>query len=111
MPLQLQVLIEPFEKWALDFFGTINPSSRRKIYILVCTYYVTIWVEAKALPFTIENVVISFLFEDIFTRFGVPREIVTDQGTQFTSKLVQKIMEEYKIKHRNPTPYISQWTS
>jgi hypothetical protein len=41
MPLKDQVVIEPFEKWALDFVGTINPMFRRKKYILVCTDYVT----------------------------------------------------------------------
>eukprot|EP00253_Pinus_taeda_P017664 PITA_17664 len=34
MPLQPQVLIEPFEKWALDFIGPINPPSKKKKYIL-----------------------------------------------------------------------------
>ena len=90
--------IKPFEKWALDFVGPISPPSKPKRYILVCTNYVTKWVEAKALPFATENVVVSFIFEDIFTRFGVPREIVTDQGTQFTSRLVHKLVEQYKIK-------------
>jgi len=99
MPLQLQVLIEPFEKQALDFVGLINQPSKQKRYILVCIYHVTKWVEAKELPFATKNVVVSFLFEDIFTRFGVPREIVTDQGTQFTSRVVQKLVEQYKIKH------------
>eukprot|EP00253_Pinus_taeda_P014440 PITA_14440 len=33
------------------------------------------------------------------------REIVTDQGNQFTSRVVQKIVEEYKIKHWKSTPY------
>lgn len=61
---------------------------------MVCVDYVTKWVEAKALPFATENVVVSFLFEDIFTHFAVPREIVTDQGTQFTSKLVQKLVDQ-----------------
>ena len=88
MPLQPQVLIKHFEKWALDFVGPINPPSRLKGYIPVCTDYVTKWVEAKALSFATENVVASFHFEDIFTCFGVPRENVIDQGTQFTSKLV-----------------------
>ena len=88
MPLQPQVLIEPFERWALDFVGPITPASKGKSYILVCTDYVTKWIEAKALPRATEQAVEDFLYEDIFTRFGVPREIVTNQGTQFTSKLI-----------------------
>ena len=99
IPLQPHVLVEPLKKWTIDFVGPINPPSKKKRYILVCTYYVTKWEEPKPLLFANENVVVTFLFEDILTHFGVPREIVTDQGTQFTSKLVQKIMEKYKIKH------------
>jgi transposase InsO family protein len=52
--------------------------------------------------------VVDFLFNDIFTRFGVPREIVTDQGTQFTSHLVKAITKQYQIKHRKSTPYHPQ---
>ena len=91
MPLQPQILIEPFEKWALDFIGPIHPPSQGKKYILVCTNYFFKWVEAKPLPRATEQTVVNFLFEEIFVRFGVPREIVTDQGAQFTSKLVQEI--------------------
>eukprot|EP00253_Pinus_taeda_P030547 PITA_30547 len=105
MPLQTQILIEPFEKWALDFVGPINPPSKQKKYILVCTDYVTKWVEANALPFANEKSVVNFIFEDIFTRFGVPREIVIYQGSQFTSKMVERLVEDYKIKHRKSTPY------
>jgi len=105
IPLQPQISIEPFEKWALDFVGPISPMSNKKKYILVFTHYITNWVEAKELYAATEKAVVDFLFEDIFTRFGVPREIVTDQGTQFTSKLVKVLMEEYQVKHRKSTPY------
>ena len=50
MPLQPQVLVELFEKWALECFGPIAPMSIKKRYILVCMDYVTKWVEAKAFP-------------------------------------------------------------
>jgi hypothetical protein len=93
MPLQSQVIIEPFEKWELEFVGPINPASKNKKYILICTNYVTKWVEAKSLPAASEQSVVDFLFNDIFTRFGVPREIVTDKGTQFTSHLVKSVIE------------------
>jgi len=110
MPLQAQVVIEPFEKWALDFVGPINPMSRRKNYnyILVCIYYVTKWVESKALYSANEQSIVDIAFEEIFTRFIVPREIVTDQGTQFTSNLVKALTEQYEIKHIKYSRYHPQ---
>ena len=97
MPLQPQVLIEPLERWVVDFVGPITPMSKKKIYIHVCTDYVTKWVEAKALYQANEQPVVDFLFEEFFTRFGVPKEIVMDQGTQFMSKMVKTIIQQYKI--------------
>ena len=108
MPLQPQVLIEPFEKWALDFVRPIDLPSQGIRYILVCTDYVTKWVEAKALARATEQSVVNLFFEYIFTRFRVPRGIVTDQGAQFTSKLVRIIVEECKIKYRKSSPYHPQ---
>jgi hypothetical protein len=72
-PLNPRIVLEPFERWALDFVGPINPPSNQKVYIVVCTDYMTKWVEAKALHRETEEAVIDFLFEDIFIRFGVPR--------------------------------------
>jgi transposase InsO family protein len=101
-------MIEPFEKWALDFVGPISPMSRRKNYILVCMDYVTKWVEIKSLFRAIEKSVVELIYEDIFTCFGVPREIVTDQGTQFTSKMMKELTEKYGNKHCKSSPYHPQ---
>lgn len=51
------------------------------------------------------------MFNDIFTRFGVPREIFTNNGPQFISNLVKGIMEQYKIRHRKSIPYHPQENS
>jgi hypothetical protein len=53
----------------------------RKNYIFVCTYNVTKWVEEKSLFRATKKSVVEFIYEDIFTLFGVPHEIVTDQGS------------------------------
>jgi transposase InsO family protein len=82
--------------------------SKKKRYILVCIDYITKWVEAKALFKANEQSVEYFLYEYIFTRFGVPREIVTDQGTQFTSRIINSITEQYKIKQMTSSPYHPQ---
>ena len=48
---------------------------------------------------------IEFIYEEIFTWFGVPREIVTNQGTQFTSKLMKDLTTKYGIRHCKSSPY------
>jgi hypothetical protein len=108
MSLQAQVMIEPFEIWALDFVIPISPMSHRKKYILVCTDYVTKCVEAKALFRATEKSVVEFIYEYIFTHFSVPREIFIDQGTQITSKMIKEITKKYGIKHRKYSPYHPQ---
>jgi transposase InsO family protein len=108
MPLQPQVVLEPFERWAMDFVGPIHPPSNQKVYILVCTDYMTKWVEAKALIRASEEVVLAFLFENIFVRFGVPRELVTDGGPPFTSHKFEALLSKYHVLHRIASPYHPQ---
>lgn len=83
MPLQPQIHLGPFEKWALDFVGPINPPSKGKMFILISTNYVTKWSKVKVLSNETENSIVNLIFENFFVRFGVPREIVIDQGAQF----------------------------
>lgn len=78
IPLQPQLTLAPFYKWGLDFIGPISPTSNNKECILVCTNYLTKWVEVKELQSVRDGNVPKLLYEDIFTRYGVPREIVTD---------------------------------
>eukprot|EP00253_Pinus_taeda_P033749 PITA_33749 len=108
MPLQPQVTFEPFEKWGMDFVGPINPPSKQRSYIIVCTDYLTKWAEAKAIKAATEEKVAEFLRENIFYKFGYPRELVTDQGSQFTSNLIEDLLAHHKIKHRTSTLYHPQ---
>ena len=41
MPLQPQLVVEPFDRWALYFVGPINPPLKKKFYMLVCIDYMT----------------------------------------------------------------------
>jgi hypothetical protein len=106
IPLQPQVSLEPFDKWGMDFIGPIDPPSRKKRHILVCTDYLTKWDEVKDMKDATKQNVVAFLQECIFSRFGYPREIVTDQGPQFTSRLIEEIMKEHNIIIGNQHPTI-----
>jgi len=81
MPMQPQVNFEPFEMWGMDFVGPINPPSKQKQYIIVCTNYMTKWAKKKAIKAATEEKVAEFLREDIFCKFRYPIELVTDQGS------------------------------
>ena len=74
MPLQSQLVVEPFERWALDFVGPISPPSKQKVYILVCTDYMTKWVEAVALAKANDQAVIDFLYSEILPVLGCQRK-------------------------------------
>ena len=61
--LQPQVLIDPFERWHLDFVGPITLKSRKKI-IYSCLYRLCYKVgRAKALHQDNEQSVADFLFK------------------------------------------------
>ncbi len=66
-------------KWELDFVGPIKPVGRytRNKFIFVATYYVTTWVEAKALTTNTTTVASKLMCECILTKFGCPLTIVT----------------------------------
>lgn len=71
--LQTQVNLDPFEKWGMDFIGPIDPPSRQKKYIIVCTGYLTKWAKTKEFKATIEQKVVEFLRDNIFYKFNFPR--------------------------------------
>jgi len=65
----------------MDFVGPINPHSKQKQYIIVCTDYLTKWAETKEIKAVTEEKIVDFFKENIFHNFGYLRELVTNQGS------------------------------
>ena len=80
------------------------PSSYWNQYILVGVDYVSKWVEALATPTNDAKVVIKF-FKKIFTRFGVPRAIISDGGSHFYNRQFEALLKKYSVHHKIATPY------
>jgi len=68
----------------------------------------TKWEKTKEIKGETEDKVVELLRENVFYKFGYPRELVTDQGNQFTSNMIEDFLSQHKIKHRTSTPYNPQ---
>ncbi|KAJ1427657.1 Ribonuclease H-like superfamily, partial [Sesbania bispinosa] len=98
----------PFHTWVMDFIGPISPHSRGNRWIPVATKHYKRWVEAIATKEAKAEVVTSFIKENIVCRFGLPRRIVSDNGTHFVNSKVRRILEKYRIRHDKSSPYYPQ---
>jgi transposase InsO family protein len=109
MPLQLVLPDFPFSKWVLDFIGPINPpSSAGQVFILTTTYYFTKWTEVVPLKHSQDEQRISFLETNIFSRFGIPLEIITDNGPTFISFKMTQFLAKLGVKHFTSSTYYPQ---
>ncbi|XP_021754613.1 uncharacterized protein LOC110719939 [Chenopodium quinoa] len=66
------------------------------------------WVIAQAFKNFIGRVVILFLEEKIFTRYGIPESITIDQETMFTGHEFNSYLKEFEIQKIHSTPYSAQ---
>ena len=107
MPQKGILEVEIFDVWGIDFMGPF-PSSSGNNYILVAVDYVSKWVEAVASPINDAQVVIRLFKNIIFPRFGVPRLVISDGGSHFISKIFNKLLARYGVRHHVATPYHPQ---
>ncbi|GJU05075.1 reverse transcriptase domain-containing protein, partial [Tanacetum coccineum] len=106
MPLNNIQVCEIFDIWGIDFMGPF-PKSYKFEYILVAVDYVSKWAEAQALPTNDARVVITFL-KKLFCHFGMPKALISDRGTHFCNKIMEKTMKRYGVNHRFSTSYHPQ---
>ncbi|KAL0442216.1 UNVERIFIED_CONTAM: Retrovirus-related Pol polyprotein from transposon.6 [Sesamum radiatum] len=92
----------------LDYFMGPFPSSCGFSYILLAVDYVSKWVEAKATRTDDSAAVIGFVKSHISNRFGVPRAIISDQGSHFCNRAVGTLFKKYGVHHRVATAYHPQ---
>jgi hypothetical protein len=94
----------------LDFIGLVKPASKlsNNWYISVAIDYATKWVETQALCTNTSVVTVKFLYEHIFTRFGCPLTIVTDQGTHFINDVIRYVTNHFIFKHTSFIVYYPQ---
>jgi hypothetical protein len=85
-PSSLTQLIQPswpLQRWGLDLLGPLPPAQGNLKYVVVAVEYFCKWIEAKPLATITSATVQKFFKQNIVCRFGVPKAITVDNGTQF----------------------------
>ena len=88
----------PFQVVSTDLMGPFPKSSRGYIYLAVCTDLFSKYVWVRPLRVANAENVKTHLLEDVFLKFGVPGTLISDNGSQFKSKIIQDLCAEYGVK-------------
>ena len=98
LPLNPILVVDLFDVWGIDFMGPF-PTSFGYSYILVRVDYLSKWVEAIPCKANDHRVVLKILKENIFSRFRVPKAIISDGGSHFCNKPFETLLAKYGVKH------------
>ena len=88
----------PFLKWGMDIVGKLLVAPGGKVFMLVMPSYFSKWIEVEAFVQVRHKEVVSFIKRNILTRFGIPGEIICDNGSKFISKRTIEFCTSWGIK-------------
>ena len=99
-PEKLTSMTSPwrFAMWGVDLIDPMSMARLAFKYAVVTVDYFTKWAEAKPLTMISHKKIQEFVWESIIYRFGIPYEIVSDNGSQFDSKEFCAFCDELEIK-------------
>ncbi|XP_068225001.1 uncharacterized protein, partial [Palaemon carinicauda] len=108
-PLQtVPIITEPFAKVAVDIVGPLSPPSEDgHRFILTLVDCATRYPEAIPLK-RIDSISCAEALLSIFTRIGIPKEVLSDRGRQFVSSVMEEVHKLLNIKPIFTSPYHPQ---
>ncbi|KAG8095657.1 hypothetical protein GUJ93_ZPchr0013g36125 [Zizania palustris] len=99
-PTALQVIapVWPMARWGMDLIGPFPAAKGNLKFAVLAIEYFSKWVEAEPLTAITSNNVQKFFWKNIICRFGVPRQLTVDNGTQFDAEPFRKFCEDLGIQ-------------
>jgi ribonuclease HI len=76
----------PLQRWGLDIVGPLPMAQGNLKFTFVAVEYFTKWIEARAVTTITSKTAQKFFWQNIICRFGVPSELIVDNGKQFDSQ-------------------------
>ena len=104
-PLKEYTMGAPLEKLHIDILGPLPKTAQKNVYVLVMVCQFSKWVEFVALPDQKADTVASALIDAMITRFGCPKMLFSDQGSNFCGSVFQELCERLGIEKKRTTAY------
>ena len=95
----------------MDFLGPYPRTKQGHIGILIVLDHLTKFPLLKPVKKFVASTVVSYLEEFVFTIFGVPELIISDNGSQFRSSQFTSFLTKFGVKHRLTAVYSPQSNS
>ncbi|KAG6438864.1 hypothetical protein O3G_MSEX000284, partial [Manduca sexta] len=97
--LQTTPVNQRFETVAFDLFGPLPTTANGNTWILIIEDIATGWIELFAMKEASAENCAKFLLNEVFLRYGVSRRLISDNGPQFVSAVMQQLTYCLRIKH------------
>ena len=81
----------PFHTWGIDILGPFPLAIRQMKFLIVAIEYFTKWVEAEPVAQITAHKVQQFVWKNIMCRFGVPKRLVSDNGSHQLRNLCEEV--------------------
>ncbi|CAF4231076.1 unnamed protein product [Rotaria sp. Silwood2] len=107
-PMQMHLVNEPWHTIGIDIMGPLPTTARQKRFLLVVVDYFTRWIELFPLKSTTSTDMANILMNEVFSRYGLPQHIVSDNGPQFVSNLFKNFCDTLGIKQNLTANYHPQ---
>ena len=102
---KMPVIDTAFDRVAVDIVGPIFPATENgNRYILTMVDYATRYPEAQPLK-DIHAETVAEALVNMFARVGIPKQILSNQGSQFLSAVMKEVCRLLSVKQMVTTPY------
>ena len=102
------ITVDPFTKWGLDFMDCNLASAGGNHHIIVVVDYFTKWDEAMPTIKSDGETAAHFIFNQIITRFGIPKYLVAYHGRNFQNRMMEELASNLVYKKENSSSYYPQ---
>ena len=104
---KMPVISTPFERVAIDLVGPLEKTTEGHRYILTIIDYASGFPEAVPLK-NISSIDVAEALILVFSRVGIPKQVVSDRGTQFKSEIMDELYRLIGVKPIFTSPYHPQ---